>query len=170
VEEEGASPASRVPARPAARRRFAWPAGPGAGGAGAAGWRPGAGLGVPVPPSSRRWANGRREEWSGKPSARGPALLRRPRPQRQRQVCAPRVGAGWCPRPPARSPASQAANHLHPGGGRRAGWRAGWWPGRPPLEDAGWQQSRRRPVCPSAPRAPPVYTRSASSWASRWTR
>nr|XP_035955299.1 lysophospholipid acyltransferase 1 isoform X1 [Halichoerus grypus] len=103
------------------------------------------------------------------------ALLPRAGPPRQRQVCTP----GACARrgPPAWSlgaregggraclgqpPASTRA------GGRRAGWH-GLGPGQPPPEDAGWQQSRR-PASPTAPRAPPACTRSASSWASLWTR
>lgn len=152
--------------------------------AGRAGWRSRAGLRVStfppsLPPSSRAVpggrANERREEGSGKQTLSAAALLPRPRPLRQRQVCALRVCAGS--RPPARRsvPASQAAARPSGqppartrAGGRRAGWR-GLGPGLPPPEDAGWQQSLL-PASPTAPRAPPVCTRSASSWASLWTR
>uniref|UniRef100_A0A8C8YAW9 Membrane bound O-acyltransferase domain containing 1 n=1 Tax=Panthera leo TaxID=9689 RepID=A0A8C8YAW9_PANLE len=100
---------------------------------------------------------------------------RAPGPPRQRRGCAPGVRAapGLVARSPrARRPCARARLGQRPASARAAGRGAGWrglGPGQPPPEDAGWQRSRR-PASRTAPRAPPACTRSASSWASRWTR
>lgn len=100
--------------------------------AGRAGWRSRAGLRVrtfppSLPPSSRAVpggrANERREEGSGKQTLSAAALLPRPRPLRQRQVCAPRVlrwvassGSPLGPREPGGRAALGTATRAHSGG------------------------------------------------------
>ncbi|XP_043305885.1 lysophospholipid acyltransferase 1 isoform X4 [Cervus canadensis] len=117
--------------------------------------------------SGERRGAGSRARWAA-------ALLPRPKPQRQTPSFAP---GDFAPRlvlrlaarsPGARRPraALGTAARAH-SGGRTPSRGPGL--GAAPPEDAGWQRSRG-PACPTARRAPPVCTRSVSSWASRWTR
>lgn len=101
---------------------------------------------APPPGRPRPLANGRRAARSGKqnsvvlPSqARGPAA---PGPRPGVSARFPRG-----PQEPSRWPVCSCRATEHP-------------------EDAEWQRGRP-PASPTAPRAPPACTRSASSWASR---
>ena len=149
------------------------PRGPGRAGRVALGG-PGSGPHSTLPPPASRAvpggrANERREEGSGKPSALGRGPPTAPVAAAQNaKFCAPRLCAAS--RPPARSSVSRSlAAARYPRDGRP---RALGQEDAEPGAGAGGGSSRRCRMAaePTAPRAPPVCTRSASSWASRWTR